>query len=86
MKQATGLPSPQRDHAFRMAKFARDCLVKVNLLTEQLSATLGNDTLKLGFRVGIHSGKVTAGVLRGDKSRFQLFGDSGKRFRFLVQK
>lgn len=28
------------------------------------------------MRVGIHSGPVTAGVLRGDKGRFQLFGDT----------
>ena len=28
------------------------------------------------FIVGIHSGPVTAGVLRGEKSRFQLFGDT----------
>ena len=30
------------------------------------------------MRIGIHSGQVTAGVLRGEKSRFQLFGDTGK--------
>lgn len=32
--------------------------------------------------IGLHSGPVTAGVLRGKRSRFQLFGDSvntGKR-------
>ncbi|CAB9525687.1 natriuretic peptide receptor 2 [Seminavis robusta] len=28
------------------------------------------------MRVGLHSGPVTAGVLRGQKSRFQLFGDT----------
>ena len=28
------------------------------------------------MRFGVHSGPVTAGVLRGEKSRFQLFGDS----------
>jgi hypothetical protein len=28
------------------------------------------------LRVGLHSGPVTAGVLRGEKSRFQLFGDT----------
>ena len=30
----------------------------------------------LGMRFGLHSGPVTAGVLRGEKSRFQLFGDT----------
>lgn len=30
----------------------------------------------LAMRFGLHSGPVTAGVLRGDKSRFQLFGDT----------
>jgi hypothetical protein len=28
------------------------------------------------MRFGIHSGPVTAGVLRGEKARFQLFGDT----------
>ena len=28
------------------------------------------------MRIGLHSGPVTAGVLRGQKSRFQLFGDT----------
>ena len=28
------------------------------------------------MRFGLHSGSVTAGVLRGEKSRFQLFGDT----------
>lgn len=26
--------------------------------------------------MGLHSGQVTAGVLRGERSRFQLFGDT----------
>ena len=34
------------------------------------------DTGDLCLRIGIHSGPVTAGVLRGQKSRFQLFGDT----------
>ena len=72
----TGLPEPQPDHAIRMAKFARDCLVKMKQLTKDLEESLGKDTSELSFRVGMHSGSVTAGVLRGDKGRFQLFGDT----------
>ena len=73
---ATGLPNPQPDHAIRMVKFARDCMARMDRLLEQLSQTLGADTMELTMRVGIHSGPVTAGVLRGDKGRFQLFGDT----------
>jgi class 3 adenylate cyclase len=32
--------------------------------------------LGLAMRIGIHSGPVTAGVLQGDRARFQLFGDT----------
>ena len=31
------------------------------------------------MRFGFHSGPVTAGVLRCERSRFQIFGDSGKK-------
>jgi class 3 adenylate cyclase len=72
----TGLPEPREDHAVAMARFARDCMVKMNDLTHKLEITLGPDTGELAMRFGMHSGPVTAGVLRGDKSRFQLFGDT----------
>jgi class 3 adenylate cyclase len=72
----TGLPEPRKDHAFTMAKFARECLVRFNELSKQLEVMLGPDTGDLAMRAGLHSGPVTAGVLRGDKSRFQLFGDT----------
>lgn len=72
----TGLPEPQGDHALIMAKFARDCLAKMGELTAELAEVLGADTAKLTMRVGLHSGSVTGGVLRGQKSRFQLFGDA----------
>ena len=73
---ATGLPNPQPDHAVRMVKFARDCILMMGGLLEELVMSLGEDTTDLAMRVGLHSGGVTAGVLRGDKSRFQLFGDT----------
>jgi class 3 adenylate cyclase len=45
-------------------------------LTKRLELTLGPGTSELSLRIGLHSGPVTAGVLRGEKSRFQLFGDT----------
>jgi len=59
-----------------MARFARDCLYKFDVLTKQLEVSLGPDTTDLGMRFGLHSGPVTAGVLRGERARFQLFGDT----------
>jgi hypothetical protein len=72
----TGLPEPRKDHAVAMGRFARDCMNRMNELSHQLEITLGPDTGDLAMRFGLHSGPVTAGVLRGDKSRFQLFGDT----------
>lgn len=54
-----------------MARFAKDCMKKMNELTKQLTTILGPDTADLSMRIGLHSGPVTAGVLRGEKSRFQ---------------
>ena len=59
-----------------MAKFAMDCRDKMQQVTQELEPTLGKETTTLALRVGLHSGPTTAGVLRGDKSRFQLFGDT----------
>jgi class 3 adenylate cyclase len=72
----TGLPSPRKDHAVAMARFARDCMHRMHLLTTKLEVVLGPDTADLSMRFGLHSGPVTAGVLRGERSRFQLFGDT----------
>mmetsp|Transcript_22665 Transcript_22665/g.50613 ORF Transcript_22665/g.50613 Transcript_22665/m.50613 type:complete len:1177 (+) Transcript_22665:27-3557(+) len=72
----TGLPDPRTDHAVVMAKFARDCRQQFNDLCSALESTLGPETGDLHLRIGLHSGPVTAGVLRGQKSRFQLFGDT----------
>ena len=110
----SGLPEPRKDHAVVIAKFAHDCIVRMNRLAKALETSLGYvllcwqidcvgflralhhrflihtalpsclllassyrpDTGDLAIRVGVHSGQVTAGVLRGDKGRFQLFGDT----------
>ncbi|KAL7555815.1 hypothetical protein ACA910_012397 [Epithemia clementina (nom. ined.)] len=71
-----GVPDPQPDHAVIMARFAQDCMTKMHELLAVLVDCFGEDTLELELRIGLHSGPVTGGVLRGQKSRFQLFGDT----------
>eukprot|EP00980_Cylindrotheca_fusiformis_P024920 scaffold12726_cov148-Cylindrotheca_fusiformis.AAC.1 len=71
-----GLPEPDKDHAMSVCRFARDCVKTMKDTTLKLEVSLGPDTSELELRVGIHSGQVTAGVLRGERSRFQLFGDT----------
>jgi hypothetical protein len=60
----TGLPEPQVDHAVRMVRFAREALSRVNHVTKSLELSLGPDTGDLRFRFGLHSGQITAGILR----------------------
>ncbi|CAB9500916.1 Receptor-type guanylate cyclase gcy [Seminavis robusta] len=71
-----GLPDPRRDHASAMCRFGQDIISRMFVVTKHLELSLGPDTADLGLRIGIHSGPVTAGVLRGDRARFQLFGDT----------
>jgi len=71
-----GLPEPRQDHAVIMVRFAVKCMEKMQQLTRKLDETLGPETSDLSMRIGLHSGPVTAGVLRGERSRFQLFGDT----------
>lgn len=71
-----GLPDPRKNHAVVMAKFAMSCLDRLDVTTQKLMAELGPETAELKLRIGLHSGPVVAGVLRGDRSRFQLFGDA----------
>jgi class 3 adenylate cyclase len=71
-----GVPAVRKDHAKTMVRFARDCLDAMHLILNELTVDLGPDTTELGMRVGLHSGPVTGGVLRGDRARFQLFGDT----------
>lgn len=51
-------------------------MAKARDVAQELETTLGPGTADLQFRFGLHSGAVTAGVLRGEKARFQLFGDT----------
>jgi hypothetical protein len=37
----TGVPNPQADHALRMAKFARECIHQMKVVTKALEVRLG---------------------------------------------
>jgi class 3 adenylate cyclase len=71
-----GVPEPMIDHAVAMCRFAHDILTVMRKLTREMETSLGPDTGDLSLRIGLHSGPVTAGVLRGERARFQLFGDT----------
>lgn len=71
-----GLPNKNQDHAVVAARFAYECISAMREITRELEVQLGPGTASLGLRVGLHSGTVTGGVLRGEKARFQLFGDT----------
>jgi class 3 adenylate cyclase len=72
----TGIPEPMTNHAVTLARFARNILGEMKEITHELADKLGEDTRDLELRIGLNSGSTTAGVLRGDKGRFQLFGDT----------
>ena len=59
-----------------MSRFAADCRTIMVKLVKQLGTSLGPGTAELRMRYGLNSGPTTAGVLRGDRARFQLFGDT----------
>ena len=71
-----GLPKPRKNHAVVMCQFAADCRIASSALFRDLESTLGPGTAALSIRFGLNSGPTTGGVLRGEKSRFQLFGDT----------
>jgi class 3 adenylate cyclase len=49
-----------------IARFARECMVQMQEVVQKLEVKLGPNRAELAIRVGMHSGPVTAGVLRGD--------------------
>lgn len=78
---AKGLPDPCCDHPVVMCTFARKALQRMGGVVRTLETYLGPGTADLSMRIGIHSGPIMAGVLRGEKTRFQLFGDTMSKWK-----
>ena len=70
----SGIPDELPNHANVMAFFAQELIAgldRVKCIRSHLK-----DIEHLQVRIGFHSGPCVAGVLRSDKARFQLFGDT----------
>lgn len=61
---------PCENHAVVMGKFAKYCLEEFQKIVLKLDEELGPGTADLGLRTGLHSGPVTAGVIRGERVSF----------------
>jgi len=72
----TGIPDEREDHAVVMAEFAQECRIRMYFIINELISVFGPSANNLSMRFGVHSGPITAGVLRGMKPRFELFGDT----------
>ena len=76
MSPNLGIPDIRDELAEVMAKFSVKCQNIFEVVTTELSYTLGSETTDLKLRCGLHSGPVTAGVLRGLQSRLEIFSDT----------
>ena len=64
-----GLPTPHSDHPQSVADMALD-------MVEEIAALSDESSLKLGIRIGIHSGPVVAGVIGLKKFIYDIWGDA----------
>ena len=64
-----GLPTPQPDHAPRIAGLALDML-------DAIQANSDGTPHAFDIRIGIHSGPVVAGVIGATKFAYDLWGDT----------
>lgn len=70
-----GLPVTHSSYAVVMCHFANGIQLAMSAECKKLEVLLGPGTSELKVHIGLHSGSLIAGVLHGEKARFQLFGD-----------
>ena len=59
-----------------MANFSVECQKIFEVVTTEFSYTIGSEKTDLKLRCGLHYGPITAGVLWGLRSRFEIFGNT----------
>ena len=59
-----------------MAKCSVECHKIFEVVRTELSYILGSEKTYVKLRCGLYYGPVTAGFLRGIRSRFEIFGDT----------
>ena len=69
----SGVPTEVEEHALIMADFSLELLLGFDRVLNRKKLE-GIDVENIGIRIGLHSGPVTAGVLRGGKCIYQLYG------------
>jgi adenylate cyclase len=68
---ASGLPTPNKDHALNMVKAAKEMVEFV-----ERSKNLENGLPHFEMRIGIHSGPVIAGIVGIKKWQFDIWGNT----------
>lgn len=66
---ASGVPRPRHDHAQAIAKLALDMVDYIDTLAPR-------NGRRIGFRIGINSGPVVAGVIGRHKFQYDIWGDT----------
>ena len=68
---ASGLPTPNKDHALNMVKAAKEMVEFV-----KISKNLENGLPHFEMRIGIHSGPVVAGIVGIKKWQYDIWGNT----------
>ncbi len=70
----SGVPQPRADHVHRVALFALEAIEIMQSYNDPNSISHGHIALQI--RIGIHTGKVVAGVIGKKKFAYDLWGDT----------
>jgi adenylate cyclase len=68
----SGLPDPDKDHAFNAVKTA----LEMSTFIDQFNKPITDPAMRWNVRIGLHTGSVVAGVVGIKKFAFDIWGDA----------